>query len=48
LWRNVWMNSNKHCETRDKLCKVVKRKSPGFLISGVRLLHDGARSHSLA
>jgi hypothetical protein len=36
------INSNKYCETLETLHEAIKRKRPGRLTAGVRLLHDGA------
>jgi hypothetical protein len=36
------INSNKYCETLEKLCEAIKQKRPGRLTTGVKLLHDGA------
>jgi hypothetical protein len=41
-------NSNKYCETLEKLREAIKQKRPGPLTAGVRLLHDGARPHTSA
>jgi histone-lysine N-methyltransferase SETMAR len=40
------INSNKYCETLEKLHESIKRKRPRRLTAGVRLLHDGAQPHT--
>jgi hypothetical protein len=40
------INSNKYCETLEKLRKAIKQKRPGRLTVGLKLLHDGAQPHT--
>lgn len=40
------INSDRYCETLQKLHTAIRRKRPGRLRQGVKLLHDGARPHT--
>lgn len=40
------INSARYCETLEKLHTAIRRKRPGRLQQGVKLLHDGARPHT--
>jgi hypothetical protein len=42
------INSDKYCETLEKLRETIKRKRPGQSTTGVRFLHDGAQLHTSA
>jgi hypothetical protein len=42
------ISSDKYCKTLEKLHEAIKRKRPGQLTAGVRLLQDGARPHTSA
>jgi hypothetical protein len=42
------LSSDKYCETLEKFREAIKRKRPGRLTAGVRLLRDGARPHTSA
>lgn len=57
LWRppDEWIfpskttiNSDKYCETVEKLCEAIKHKRAGWLATGVRLLHDAVQPHTSA
>jgi hypothetical protein len=41
------INSNKYCKALEKLREAIKRKRPGRLTAGVRLLHDGGKFCSI-
>ncbi len=40
------INSNRYCETLDRLCKAIRNKRPGLLTRKPLLFHDNSRPHS--